>query len=113
MARLGETDHIVGAAIWLASDASAYVTGANVPIDGGLALGLSEGLARPAPAGGSGPAPLLTADPKSACSGDAGGGSGGEGSEPLVGSRDPTRCRGAALPIRTPRRSHLGLTWCS
>ena len=46
MARLGETDDIVGAAIWLASDASAYVTGANVAIDGGLALGLSEGLAR-------------------------------------------------------------------
>ena len=39
MARLGETDDIVGAAIWLASDASAYVTGANVAIDGGLALG--------------------------------------------------------------------------
>ncbi len=39
MARLGETDDIVGAAIWLASDASAYVTGANVAIDEGLALG--------------------------------------------------------------------------
>ncbi|MEZ0285704.1 MAG: SDR family oxidoreductase [Thermoleophilia bacterium] len=39
MARLGETDDIVGAAIWLASDASAYVTGANVAIGGGLALG--------------------------------------------------------------------------
>ena len=42
MGRLGETEDIVGAALWLASDASAYVTGANVAIDGGLALGLSE-----------------------------------------------------------------------
>jgi NAD(P)-dependent dehydrogenase (short-subunit alcohol dehydrogenase family) len=42
MGRLGETEDIVGAALWLASDASAYVTGANLAIDGGLALGLSE-----------------------------------------------------------------------
>jgi NAD(P)-dependent dehydrogenase (short-subunit alcohol dehydrogenase family) len=42
MGRLGETEDIVGAALWLASDASGYVTGANVAIDGGLALGLSE-----------------------------------------------------------------------
>ena len=42
MGRLGETEDIVGAAMFLASDASAYVTGANLAIDGGLALGLSE-----------------------------------------------------------------------
>jgi enoyl-[acyl-carrier-protein] reductase (NADH) len=42
MERLGETDDVVGAAQWLASDASAYVTGANVAIDGGPALGPSE-----------------------------------------------------------------------
>jgi NAD(P)-dependent dehydrogenase (short-subunit alcohol dehydrogenase family) len=42
MGRLGETEDIVGAALWLASDASSYVTGANLAIDGGLALGLSE-----------------------------------------------------------------------
>jgi NAD(P)-dependent dehydrogenase (short-subunit alcohol dehydrogenase family) len=42
MERLGEVEDIVGAAVWLASDASAYVTGANLTIDGGLAPGLSE-----------------------------------------------------------------------
>lgn len=33
--RWGEADDITGAAIWLASDAAAYVTGANIMIDGG------------------------------------------------------------------------------
>jgi 2-deoxy-D-gluconate 3-dehydrogenase len=35
LARWGETSDVVGAAIWLASDASAYVTGSTVVIDGG------------------------------------------------------------------------------
>jgi NAD(P)-dependent dehydrogenase (short-subunit alcohol dehydrogenase family) len=35
LGRWGETSDVVGAAIWLASDASAYVTGATIVIDGG------------------------------------------------------------------------------
>jgi 2-deoxy-D-gluconate 3-dehydrogenase len=34
--RWGVVEDITGAAIWLASDASAYVTGAAIPIDGGV-----------------------------------------------------------------------------
>ncbi|MFN2615396.1 MAG: SDR family NAD(P)-dependent oxidoreductase [Actinomycetota bacterium] len=37
--RWGETDDITGAAIWLASDASRYVTGATIIIDGGQTAG--------------------------------------------------------------------------
>ncbi|HET7091819.1 MAG TPA: SDR family oxidoreductase, partial [Thermomicrobiales bacterium] len=40
LARWGEAEDLVGAAIWLASDASRYVTGALIPVDGGLAVGL-------------------------------------------------------------------------
>jgi NAD(P)-dependent dehydrogenase (short-subunit alcohol dehydrogenase family) len=40
--RWGETDDLVGTAIWLASDAARYVTGALIPVDGGLAVGLPE-----------------------------------------------------------------------
>lgn len=36
MGRLGEPDDLAGAVIWLASDASAFVTGTVVPIDGGF-----------------------------------------------------------------------------
>ena len=36
MGRFGEPDELVGAATWLASDASSFVTGIVVPIDGGF-----------------------------------------------------------------------------
>ena len=36
MARFGRPDELVGAVEWLASDASSFVTGAVVPIDGGF-----------------------------------------------------------------------------
>jgi len=36
MARYGEPGEMVGAALWLVSDAASYVTGAVIPIDGGL-----------------------------------------------------------------------------
>jgi NAD(P)-dependent dehydrogenase (short-subunit alcohol dehydrogenase family) len=41
MGRLGKLDELVGAAIFLASDASAFVTGQTIPVDGGfLAKGI-------------------------------------------------------------------------
>lgn len=36
MGRFGEPDDLVGAAVWLAGDASAFVTGTIIPIDGGF-----------------------------------------------------------------------------
>lgn len=36
LGRFGEPDELVGAAIWLASDASRFVTGIVVPVDGGF-----------------------------------------------------------------------------
>lgn len=37
MARFGEPEDLVGTAVWLASDASRFVTGVVVPVDGGFA----------------------------------------------------------------------------
>jgi NAD(P)-dependent dehydrogenase (short-subunit alcohol dehydrogenase family) len=42
LGRWGEIADIVGAAIWLASDAAAYVTGAHIAIDGGLTSAVPE-----------------------------------------------------------------------
>ena len=36
MGRFGEPDDLIGAALWLASDASAFVTGIVLPVDGGF-----------------------------------------------------------------------------
>ncbi|MEJ5229935.1 MAG: SDR family oxidoreductase [Pseudothermotoga sp.] len=36
MGRFGDPDDLIGVCVWLASDASAFVTGAVVPIDGGF-----------------------------------------------------------------------------
>lgn len=45
MGRLGQSDDIKGVALWLASDASAWITGAIIPMDGGnLAMNAGGGL---------------------------------------------------------------------
>jgi NAD(P)-dependent dehydrogenase (short-subunit alcohol dehydrogenase family) len=38
--RYGTVDEIAGAALYLASDAAAYVTGAVLPVDGGIGMGI-------------------------------------------------------------------------
>jgi NAD(P)-dependent dehydrogenase (short-subunit alcohol dehydrogenase family) len=40
--RWGEVDDILGAAVWLASDDAGYVTGAHIPVDGGLTVAVPE-----------------------------------------------------------------------
>src|SRR5204862_7118562 len=47
--RWGEPADMVGVAIWLASDASAYVSGAHIPVDGAVSV-----VAPQAPGGPSG-----------------------------------------------------------
>ncbi len=42
LGRWGEVEDVAGTVIWLASDASSYVTGALIPIDGGLNVGLPQ-----------------------------------------------------------------------
>ena len=37
--RFGRVDDVVGAVTWLASEAAGYVTGAVIPVDGGLGMG--------------------------------------------------------------------------
>ncbi len=37
--RFGQVDEIASAAVWLASDNAAYISGAVIPIDGGLGMG--------------------------------------------------------------------------
>jgi NAD(P)-dependent dehydrogenase (short-subunit alcohol dehydrogenase family) len=39
MGRLGDPEDLVGPVVWLASDASRFVTGAVVPVDGGFSAG--------------------------------------------------------------------------
>jgi NAD(P)-dependent dehydrogenase (short-subunit alcohol dehydrogenase family) len=42
MGRWGTSDDVVGVCVWLASNASSYVTGANIPVDGGLTVAVPE-----------------------------------------------------------------------
>jgi NAD(P)-dependent dehydrogenase (short-subunit alcohol dehydrogenase family) len=42
LGRWGEPGDVAGAAIWLASDAASYVTGAHIAIDGGLSVAVPE-----------------------------------------------------------------------
>jgi 3-oxoacyl-[acyl-carrier protein] reductase len=39
MGRMATADEIAGVVTWLASDAAAYITGAVIPVDGGLGMG--------------------------------------------------------------------------
>lgn len=42
LGRWGEPEELADVVVWLASDAARYVTGAVIPVDGGLAVGLSR-----------------------------------------------------------------------
>jgi NAD(P)-dependent dehydrogenase (short-subunit alcohol dehydrogenase family) len=43
--RIGEVEDIVNGALYLASDEASYVTGVNLPVDGGFAVSGGVGLA--------------------------------------------------------------------
>ena len=36
MARFGEPEELIGAVLWLSSDAASFVTGAEINVDGGF-----------------------------------------------------------------------------
>ena len=36
MKRFGKTDELIGAVLWLSSDSSKFVTGAEIAVDGGF-----------------------------------------------------------------------------
>ena len=38
MGRIAKSEEVAAAATWLCSDAASYVTGAVVPVDGGMTL---------------------------------------------------------------------------
>ena len=39
MGRVGQGDEVASAVAWLASDSASYITGATIPVNGGLYLG--------------------------------------------------------------------------
>jgi 3-oxoacyl-[acyl-carrier protein] reductase len=39
LGRYASSDEVAGSVVWLASDAAAYITGAVIPVDGGLGMG--------------------------------------------------------------------------
>lgn len=45
MQRMGTREELTGAAVYLLSEASAYTTGTDLVVDGGMACGRIEGLA--------------------------------------------------------------------
>ncbi len=47
--RWGEPVDMAGVSVWLASDASAYVTGAHIPVDGGVGVVAPQAPSGPAP----------------------------------------------------------------